>query len=93
MKGNLNTILLAISLAVLSWLGWTSFENSRALAVLQSTSNTTALALERLEKKIEDSVPRREYDTRIAAVETRLAEIGVRLRELDLALARLSREN
>lgn len=92
MKGNLNTILLAITLSVLTWLGWTSFENSRALASLQATSNATVGTLTRLENKIDDAVPRREYDTRLAGVETRLAEISVRLRELDLALARMARQ-
>lgn len=42
-----------------------------------------------METKLDGTVSRREYDTRLVAVEARLVELSVRLREIDLTVLKL----
>lgn len=78
MKSNLNTILLAITIGVLSWMGYTTQQNAEAIAVFTST-------LSRFEQRMEQVVSRPEYET--LAIEVQ--KIRARLAEIELELARL----
>lgn len=86
---NFNTLLLAIVIAVMGWVGFKTTQSSEAIVALQvqqtNTSEaiaTTRGAIERMEKKLEAAVPRHEYDTKVLSIEARL-------REIDLELARI----
>lgn len=90
---NVNTILMAVVLAVMSWLGAEVRGTALALVELRATASITAKnnaeALARLETAMNGSVSRREYDAKLAAVESELARINIRLRELDVSMMKL----
>jgi hypothetical protein len=97
LSANLNTILMAVVLAVLSWLGTEVRSTALGLAELRATASVTAKtnaeSFARLETAMNGSVSRREYDAKLAAVESELARINIRLRELDVSLMRMQAQS
>jgi hypothetical protein len=74
---NLNSILLFIVLGVGGWVGGETRSSALAVAEMRGT-------LRRVDETMSNSVPRREFELRILAVETKLAEINVRLHDMDV---------
>lgn len=89
MKSNLNTILLAIMIGVISWVGVQSWEQGKTTAVLASTQIIMSATVSRLEGKIDVSVPRAEYERHVQENNARLMMIETRLREIDIELVKL----
>jgi len=89
---NFNSVLMFIVLGVLGWLGVETRATSLGLAEMRTAQNmisrSNSEAFGRMEDHLNNSVPRREFDLRIVAIEARLTEINVRLHELDLVIKR-----
>jgi hypothetical protein len=93
---NLNTLLLAIVIAVMAWVGLETTQSGKAIAVLQEqqaasketiTKAQTSLdsardSLERLEAKLGETITRQEYAAKILSIEARLREIDVEITKL-----------
>lgn len=77
MKANLNTILVGITLAVMSWVGYETVQNGKNVAVVSAS-------LQRIEERMAVTVERREYDLAMGEIRSRLATV-----EADIARMRL----
>ena len=74
---SLHSLLSAISLAVLTWVGYETVQNGKAIASL-------ANAMTHVERKLDDTVPRREHEARVTQLETEVRTLVVRVRDLEL---------
>ena len=74
---NLHSLLSAISLAVMTWVGYETVQNGKTIASLTN-------AMKNVEHKLDDTVSRREHDLRVAQIETDLKHVTSRLRDLEL---------
>jgi parvulin-like peptidyl-prolyl isomerase len=95
-----NSFLLAVCLAVMAWVAQKTAVNSEAMAGLQvsiaamkdsssKADGANAEAHARLERKLDDTVPRREYDAKMLQLETEQRKSDIRLREIDLEIMKL----
>ena len=95
-----NSFLLAVSLAVMAWVAHKTAANGEAMAGLQvsiaamkdsssKADGANAEAHARLERKLDDTVPRREYDAKMLQLETEQRKSDIRLREIDLEIMKL----
>lgn len=87
---NLNTILMFVLMGIMGWLGYTTFDNSKTIAA-QTAATSQFLknideSLDKVEKKLDDAVMRREFDSKMIQWETKLSELTLRMRELDIAI-------
>jgi hypothetical protein len=71
-KLNLNTILLSVTVSLLGWIGWTTHanatQNAKSSVTIQNLSDNFA----KMERRLEDAVPRREFDLLMAQVKSEL---------------------
>ena len=95
-----NSFLLGVCLAVMGWVAHKAADSGERIAAMQvavegvreiaakaEKSSTEALA--RVERKMDDMVPRREFDSRMLAIETEQRKADIRLREIDLEILKL----
>jgi len=98
-----NSFLLAICLAVMGWVAHKAADSGEQIAAIkvgldaakeagQKAERVSAETLNRLERKIDDMVPRREFDARILAIETEQKKCDIRLREIDLEILKLKQK-
>ncbi len=96
----LNSFLLAVTLAVLYWVGGKTASTGEAVVGLQASVSAMGVAQAKEEKvnaeahaaiqaKVEGMVPRRDFDTRLLQIEAELRGVQLRLREFDLELIKL----
>jgi len=100
-KGNVvNSLLLAITLAVLYWVGGKTASTGEAVVGLQTSVAAMVVAQAKDERanveahaqicsKLESMVPRRDFETKLLQVEADLRGVQLRLREFDLELIKL----
>ena len=95
-----NSFLLAVCLAVMGWVAHKSADSGERIAAMQASldavkdnaakaEHARAEALARVERKMDDVVPRREFDARMLAIETEQRKADIRLREIDLEILKL----
>lgn len=98
-----NSFLLAICLAVMGWVAHKAADSGEQIAAIkvgldaakeasEKAERVNAEILNRLERKIDDMVPRREFDARILAIETEQKKSDIRLREIDLEILKLKQK-
>ena len=98
-----NSFLLAICLAVMGWVAHKAADSGEQIAAIKvgqeaakeardKAERASAESLNRLERKIDDMVPRREFDARILAIETEQKKSDIRLREIDLEILKLKQK-
>ena len=98
-----NSFLLAVCLAVMAWVAYKTAESGERVAAIQAVMDATkessakaerasAEGLSRLERKIDDLVPRREFDSRLLQIETEQKKSDIRLREIDLEILKLKQK-
>ena len=98
-----NSFLLAICLAVMGWVAHKAAESGERIAAIQAALDATkessakaerasAEGLSRLERKVDDLVPRREFDSRLLQIETEQKKSDIRLREIDLEILKLKQK-
>ena len=89
----MNAALLSVSLGVMGWVGHKAADNAEQLAgmrasvdaVKEATSKANSSqgeALLRLERKIDELVPRREFEAKLLIAEAKLREIDLELLKL-----------
>jgi hypothetical protein len=95
-----NSFLLAISLAVMAWVARKAADSGERIAAIQpaldaikessaKSERAGADGLLRLEHKLDDMVPRREFEARVLLIETEQRKGDIHLRELDLEILKL----
>lgn len=89
----MNGALLAISLGVMGWVGHKAADNAEQLAGMrasvealkEATTKATSSqgdAVLRLERKIDELVPRREFEAKLLIAESKLREIDLEILKL-----------
>src|SRR3954469_19943640 len=89
----LNSTLLTITLGVMAWVGHKSAENAEQLAAIRASvdalkeatskaDSSQSDALLRLERRTDESVPRREFEAKLLIAETKLREIDLEILKL-----------
>jgi hypothetical protein len=95
-----NSFLLGVCLAVMGWVAHKAADSGERIASMQSSvdalkeytakaDSVNAEGLGRLERKMDDAVPRREFDAKMLALETEQHKTEIHLREIDLEILRL----
>ena len=95
-----NSFLLGVCLAVMGWVAHKAADSGERLAGMQSSvdamkeasgkaEHASAESLARVERKIDDMLPRREFDAKILAIETEQRKADIHLREIDLEILKL----
>ena len=95
-----NSFLLAVCLAVMGWVAHKAADSGERLAGMQSSveamkeasgkaEHASAESLARVERKIDDMLPRREFDAKMLAIETEQRKADIHLREIDLEILKL----
>lgn len=95
-----NSFLLAVCLAAMGWVGHKTAESGERIAGIQAglealkdgsakAEKASAEGLLRLERKIDDMIPRREFDAKMLSIETEQRKADIRLREIDLEILKL----
>ena len=95
-----NSFLLGVCLAVMSWVAHKAADSGERLAAMQASldavkessgnaERASAESLARLERKMDDTVPRREFDAKMLALETDQRKADIHLREIDLEILKL----
>ncbi len=79
---NFNTILLAITLSAIGWVGYQTTEGIKALSSLQANVANISKQTEKLELKFSETVSRREYDSRLTSIEASILEMRIELNKL-----------
>jgi hypothetical protein len=74
---SLHSLLSAISLAVMTWVGYETVQNGKSIASLTS-------AMKNVEQKLGETIPRRESEVRLSQLEGDLKQLSSRLRDLEL---------
>ena len=98
-----NSLLLGISLSVMGWVAHKASDNGEALAGMRvsieaakdssgKAEKISADALARVERKLDDMVPRREYDARLLQIETEQHRADIHLRQIDLEILKLKQK-
>jgi hypothetical protein len=98
--GILNSALVGICLAVSAWVGNKAAQSGEQLAAVATqltaikdaaskSERQMADGLARLERKLDETVTRREFDARILVVEAEQRKQDIRLREIDLEILKL----
>ena len=95
-----NSFLLAVCLAVMGWVAHKAADSGERIAAMQASldalkentakaDNGSMEGLSRLERKLDDTVSRREFDAKVLAIETEQRKADIRLREIDLEILKL----
>jgi hypothetical protein len=95
-----NSFLLAVCLAVMGWVAHKAADSGERLAAIQpaldavkesasKAERASTESLARVERKMDDMVPRREFDAKMLAIETEQRKADIRLREIDLEILKL----
>jgi hypothetical protein len=95
-----NSFLLGICLAVMGWVAHKAADSGERIAAMQASldavkessgkaERASAEAMSRVERKLDDTVSRREFDAKLLAVETEQRKTEIRLREIDLEILKL----
>jgi hypothetical protein len=95
-----NSFLLAVCLAVMGWVAHKAADSGERIAAMQASldavkesaskaERASTESLARMERKMDDMVPRREFDTKMLAIETEQRKADIRLREIDLEILKL----
>ena len=98
------SVLLAISLGVMGWVGHKAADNAEQLAGMRASMESVkeattkaersqGEALLRLERKIDEVVPRREFEAKLLLVEAEQRKADIRLREIDVEILKLKTFN
>ena len=98
-----NSFLLAICLAVMGWVAHKAADSGEQIAAIKvgldaakaasdKSERVSTESLSRLERKLDEMVPRREFDARILAIETEQKKSDIRLREIDLEILKLKQK-
>ena len=98
-----NSFLLAVCLAVTSWVAHKTADSGEHIAALKATLDAvkeTAVKAEksneeghlRLERKIDEMVPHREFDSKILQIESEQHRADIHLREIDLEILKLKQK-
>jgi len=98
-----NSFLLAVCLAVTSWVAHKTAASGEHIAALQATLEAlkeAAVKAEksneeghlRLERRFDEVVTRREFDTKILQIETEQRRADIHLREIDLEILKLKQK-
>jgi hypothetical protein len=98
-----NSFLLAVCLAVMGWVAHKAADNAETLAALRvsleaakessaKAEKVNAEAMARVERKLDEMLPRREFDARVLAMETEQRKAEIRLREIDLEILKLKQK-
>jgi outer membrane murein-binding lipoprotein Lpp len=83
-SNNFHSVLSAICLAVMTWVGYETVESGKSIAGLKSEVATLNATLTKLERKLDDTVTHREIDPRVSQLETNMKQLASRLRDLEL---------
>ena len=95
-----NSFLLAVCLAVMGWVAHKAADSGERIAAMQvaleavkesagKAERASTESLSRLERKMDDMVPRREFDAKLLAIETEQRKADIHLREIDLEILKL----
>ena len=95
-----NSFLLGVCVAVMGWVAHKAADSGERIAAMQAAldgvkesagkaERASSEALNRVERKIDDMVPRREFDSRMLSLETEQRKADIRLREIDLEILKL----
>ena len=95
-----NSFLLSFCLAGMGWVAHKAADSCERIAAMQvaldavkessaKAESASAEALGRVERKMDDMVPRREFDAKMLAIETEQRKADIRLREIDLEILKL----
>ncbi|HMJ89855.1 MAG TPA: hypothetical protein VK530_08560 [Candidatus Acidoferrum sp.] len=95
-----NSFLLAVCLAVMGWVAHKAADSGERIAAMQASldavkesaskaERASTESLARMERKMDDMVPRREFDAKMLAIETEQRKADIRLREIDLEILKL----
>ena len=95
-----NSFLLGVCLAVMGWVAHKAADSGERIAGMQASvdamkeasgkaEHASAEALTRVERKIDDMLPRREFEAKMLAIETEQRKAEIRLREIDLEILKL----
>ena len=95
-----NSFLLGVCLAVMGWVAHKAADSGERIAAMQASldavkessakaERASTEALARMERKMDDMVPRREFDAKMLALETEQHKADIRLREIDLEILKL----
>lgn len=98
-----NSFLLSVCLGVCAWVAHKSAESGERIAAMQASFEATkeaaarsdranAEALVRMEKKLDETLPRREFDARLLLVEAEQRKLEIRIREIDLEILKLKKD-
>lgn len=87
----INTALLTVCLGVMGWVGIKATESAEVVAGLKVSVQGVSESVSKIERRLEDTVSRREYDVRILAIEAAQRSTDARLREIDVELLKLKR--
>ena len=98
-----NSFLLAVCLAVMGWVAHKAADSGEKIAAMGAaleaakeaslkSERSNAEGLGRMERKIDDMVPRREFDARVLLIETEQRKADIRLREIDLEILKLKQK-
>jgi hypothetical protein len=89
----INSALLSITLGVMGWVGHKAAENAEQLAGMRASvdavkeatnraNSSQGEAVLRLERKIDELVPRREFEAKLLIAEAKLREIDIEILRL-----------
>ena len=92
----INAALLSVSLGVMGWVGHKAADNAEQLAGMRASvdavkeattksNNSQGEALLRLERKVDELVPRREFEAKLLIAEAKLREIDIEILRLKTA--------
>lgn len=95
-----NSFLLGVCLAVMGWVAHKAADSGERIAAMQASldavkessgkaERASMESLTRLERKMDDTVPRREFDAKMLALETDQRKADIHLREIDLEILKL----
>jgi len=95
-----NSFLLGVCLAVMGWVAHKAADSGERLAAMQASvdamkeasgkaEHASGEALSRVERKIDDMLPRREFEAKMLSIETEQRKADIHLREIDLEILKL----
>jgi hypothetical protein len=96
----INSFLLSVCLGVTGWVAHKAAESGERIASVQTgfaamkegsdkAERASAEGLQRLERKLDEMVPRREFDARVLLIEAEQRKSDIHLREIDLEILKL----
>jgi hypothetical protein len=99
----LNSFLLAASIAVSGWVARKAADSGERIAAMQASvdaikessdkaERASGEAHARFERKLDEAVPRREFDGRVLVLETEQRKTELQLREIHLELLTLKQK-